>query len=92
MTETEKHVHLAIEDVAADGKEDHASVLADEEDSSTGKPSEPESPTHVESKKDDIQPIKFMQLFRYADGLDWFCMIVGLVLSLIGGAAFPSTT
>ncbi|KAJ3078500.1 GTPase-activating protein, partial [Quaeritorhiza haematococci] len=84
VTAEPKPVHLTIEDVAIDGKED-VTILVGEEGTSTGKPFDPESPVHVE-------PISFMQLFRYADGLDWFCMVVGLVLSVIGGAAFPSTT
>ncbi|KAJ3063808.1 hypothetical protein HK102_008378, partial [Quaeritorhiza haematococci] len=79
VTAEPKPVHLTIEDAAVDGKED-VTIFVGEEGTSTGKSCEPESPIHVE-------PISFM-----AYGLDWFCMVVGLVLSVIGGAAFPSTT
>lgn len=48
-------------------------------------------PADVEhaQQEDKVSLATIGELFRYASGLDWFCMVVGLICSGAVGAAQP---
>ncbi|KAJ3073375.1 GTPase-activating protein, partial [Quaeritorhiza haematococci] len=75
-------------------------VLEEEDRSSTGAADEHEledggkrdAECGLEVAGEVVTQIRFLDLFRYADGLDWFCMAVGLFCSLVAGACLPAMT
>ncbi len=44
----------------------------------------------IEAIEDDVQPVGYWKMFRYATGRQWTLTIVGVVLSWFNGASLPA--
>ncbi|KAJ3099285.1 GTPase-activating protein [Phlyctochytrium planicorne] len=56
------------------------------------------APAHVEEAlgegmvQEVARKVKYMELYRYATGFDWFLMVIGMICAAISGALLPFTT